>query len=703
MSHLKLFLVFGITLTFLCLSIVMTQADAADNRALKRAKVETTDTNDKRIALVIGNSTYSSVPLKNPVNDANDVANKLRRLGFEVIERSNLKIKQIGGTLREFKSKLTPGAVALVFYAGHGLQIKADNYLPAVDAEINSEEDVPNQSLSVKQIMDVLDEARTRLNLVFLDACRDNPYASRSFRSMDRGLARVSAPSGTLISYATKPGSVAQDGDGRNGLYTSKLLSQMNSNKQIELALKHVVSEVKAASHGKQEPWMEGSIEGDFCFAGCNNVAPAIAAGNGEPQPNSNLNYSEIALWEEVKKENTVGDYQAYLTKYPQGQYAVLAQGRIEKIKRDTPEEKQRKEVEPGRRLAESEQRNSSPQIIASYSQIAPAKAYSGMHEREITGAGATFPYPIYAKWAENYKAKTGVSLNYQSIGSGGGIKQITARTVNFGASDKPLTSAELAAGGGLVQFPTVIGGVVPVINVEGVQPGQLKLTGETLAGIFLGRITHWNDPEITANNRGLSLPDTNITVIHRSDGNGQTFNFTNYLSQVSAEWRSGVGADTAVAWPTGMGGRGNEGVAANVKSIRNSIGYVEYAYMKQNRMTYVQLKNLDGQFVNPLDVNLKAAAANTRWSSDDFFQILTNQPGSDSWPICGATFILMHSKENLATSAKEALMFFDWAYSNGGSLAEDLDYVPLPGNVIQLIRNSWSSKIKDSDGRSIW
>jgi Caspase domain len=295
-------------------------AEESEDRGI--AVVEKNRDGIKRVALVIGNSAYTNSPLKNPVNDAKDIAAKLRGLGFDVVERSNLKIKQIGGTLREFRSKLAPGAVALVFYAGHGLQIKGDNYLPAVDADINSEEDVHNQSLALKQIMDVLDESKSRLNLVFLDACRNNPYAS-SFRSAGKGLARVSAPSGTLVSYATKPGSVAADGTGRNGLYTSKLLAQMDSRQQIELSLKRVVTEVKAASKGKQEPWMEGSIEGDYCFGGC-----AESGGLQIESPSSVTSVkddSEDALWAEVQKGNSKDDYDAYLTQYPNGPHAALA------------------------------------------------------------------------------------------------------------------------------------------------------------------------------------------------------------------------------------------------------------------------------------------------------------------------------------------------------------------------------------------
>ena len=321
----------------------------------------------------------------------------------------------------------------------------------------------------------------------------------------------------------------------------------------------------------------------------------------------------------------------------------------------------------------------------------------------DITGAGATFPYPVYAKWAEAYKAQTGVGLNYQSIGSGGGIKQITKKTVNFGASDKPLTSNELGMAG-LTQFPTVIGGVVPVINVEGVAPGQLKLTADTLAAIYLGKITKWNDPKLAADNKGVSLPDANINVVHRSDGSGTTFIFATYLTQVSSEWRGTVGADTSVSWPTGMGGKGNEGVASNVKSIKNSIGYVEYAYALQNKMAYVVMKNRDGQFVKPEATNFQAAAANAKWKIEEgFYQVLTNQPGKDSWPITGATFILMHTAQDNAESAKEVLKYFDWAFSKGGKLAADLDYVPLPENVIKLIHDSWKSQIKSADGKAVW
>ncbi|MDD5385437.1 MAG: phosphate ABC transporter substrate-binding protein PstS [Gallionella sp.] len=319
-----------------------------------------------------------------------------------------------------------------------------------------------------------------------------------------------------------------------------------------------------------------------------------------------------------------------------------------------------------------------------------------------ITGAGATFPYPIYSKWAEAYKTSTGVAMNYQSIGSGGGIKQITAKTVNFGASDMPLTLEKLDKDG-LIQFPTVIGGVVPVVNVEGVAANKLKLDGATLANIYLGKITKWNDPALAALNKDIKLPADNITVVHRSDGSGTTFIFTNYLSKVSAEWKSTVGESTAVSWKAGIGGKGNEGVAANVQRMKNTIGYVEYAYALQNKMASVQMKNRDGQFVEPGDVSFRAAAANAQWDkAPGFYEILTDEPGKESWPISGATFILMHKMQENPDMAREVLKFFDWAYTNGGKLASDLDYVPLPENVQNLIRKAWKNQIRDTSGSSL-
>ncbi len=320
----------------------------------------------------------------------------------------------------------------------------------------------------------------------------------------------------------------------------------------------------------------------------------------------------------------------------------------------------------------------------------------------EISGAGATFPYPIYAKWADAYKKQTDFGLNYQSIGSGGGIKQIKAKTVTFGASDMPLKPAELQEAG-LVQFPTVIGGDVPVVNLEGIKSGDLKLDGKTLADIFLGKITTWDDPSIKKLNPSANLPSQAIAIVHRSDGSGTTFIWTDYLSKVSAEWKEKVGANTAVEWPLGIGAKGNEGVANNVMQTKGSIGYVEFAYAKQNKMATVDMINKDGKTVSPNAQAFQAAAANADWAkAEGYYVILTDEPGANSWPIAGATFILIHKQPVDATAAAEALKFFDWAYKNGGKMAEELDYVPMPASVVSLIKKTWMEQIKGADGKPV-
>lgn len=319
---------------------------------------------------------------------------------------------------------------------------------------------------------------------------------------------------------------------------------------------------------------------------------------------------------------------------------------------------------------------------------------------QDVTGAGATFPAPIYAKWASDYNKLTGVKINYQSVGSGAGIRQIDAKTVDFGASDMPLKDEDLAKKGEM-QFPTVIGGVIPVINVKGIAPGQLKLNGQVLGDIYLAKITKWNDPAIKALNPTLALPDAVISLVRRADGSGTTFIFTNYLSQVNAEWKSKVGEGTAVNWPAGAGGKGNEGVAAFVGRLPNSIGYLEYAYVKQNKMTYALMQNSAGNFVSPDAAAFKAAAAGADWTKS-FYQVLTNKPGKDSWPITGATFILMHQVQDKPAQAAATLKFFEWAYKNGDKTADDLDYVPLPSSVKAVIEKTWSEKIKDASGKAV-
>ncbi len=318
-------------------------------------------------------------------------------------------------------------------------------------------------------------------------------------------------------------------------------------------------------------------------------------------------------------------------------------------------------------------------------------------------GAGATFPYPIYAKWADAYKKETGNGLNYQSIGSGGGIKQIEASTVTFGASDKPLPGEELDKFG-LAQFPMVMGGIVPVINIEGVKPGEIVIDGPTLAKIFMGEITKWDDAAIKKLNPSAKLPSDAIAVVHRSDGSGTTFNFTYYLSDVSPDWKSKVGSDASVEWPTGIGAKGNEGVANNVAQTKGSIGYVEYAYALQNKLTYTKMVNKDGKTVAPTSEAFQAAAAGADWKSKPGFGvILANQPGAASWPMTAGTWILMYKQPKDPAASAEALKFFDWAYKNGDKMAEELDYIPMPDNVVADVEKMWAADIKDSAGKPVF
>lgn len=321
----------------------------------------------------------------------------------------------------------------------------------------------------------------------------------------------------------------------------------------------------------------------------------------------------------------------------------------------------------------------------------------------EISGAGATFPYPVYGKWASAYQKETGVKFNYQAIGSGGGIKQISAKTVDFGASDAPLTPEKLDEIG-LMQFPMVMGGVVPVVHIDGIDAGDLKLSGEALADIFMGKVKKWNDSEIAELNPDLDLPNKAITVVHRSDGSGTTWIFTNYLSKVSSDWKNEIGNEKAVKWPAGVGGKGNQGVASYVDRINGSIGYVEYAYALQNKMAYAQLENHDGNYVSPTAENFQAAAAGADWANaDGFYMVLTDQPGANSWPITGATFILVYKQASKPEVTQAVLKFFDWSYANGDDMANKLDYVPMPDSVVKLVEKTWAKEIKGSNGKDVW
>jgi phosphate transport system substrate-binding protein len=336
--------------------------------------------------------------------------------------------------------------------------------------------------------------------------------------------------------------------------------------------------------------------------------------------------------------------------------------------------------------------------FLALFAALAATAAATAPVKADISGAGATFPYPIYAKWADTYKKETNVGLNYQSIGSGGGIKQIEANTVTFGASDKPLPGEELEKNG-LVQFPTVLGGIVPVVNIDGIKPGDLVLDGPTIAKIYLGDIKTWDDPAIKKLNPDVKLPSDAIAVVFRSDGSGTTFVWTNYLSKVSPDFKSKIGSNTSVQFPAGIGAKGNEGVANNVKQTKGSIGYVEYAYATQNKMSFTKMVNKDGKTVSPAIAAFQAAAASADWASaPGMGVILTEQAGAETWPITNPTFILIHKKPKDVAAVKDALKFFDWAYANGDKAAEELNYVPLPDNVVALVKKSWADILGDDN-----
>ncbi len=333
---------------------------------------------------------------------------------------------------------------------------------------------------------------------------------------------------------------------------------------------------------------------------------------------------------------------------------------------------------------------------------VAAALSASVASAADISGAGATFPYPIYAKWADAYKTETGIGLNYQSIGSGGGIKQILAKTVTFGASDAPLSAKQLDDAG-LIQFPMVMGGIVPVVNLEGIKPGEIALDGDTLANIFMGKITKWDDPAIAKLNPGVKLPSSAIAVVHRSDGSGTTFNFTYYLADVSADWKANIGVEKAVEWPVGIGAKGNEGVANNVQNTKGSIGYVEYAYAVQNKMTYADMINKDGKKVAPTSEAFAAAAANADWNgTPGYGVILANQPGATTWPITAATFILMYKSPADPAASATALKFFAWAYAKGDKMADELSYIPMPDSVVNDVEGLWKASIL-ADGKPVF
>jgi phosphate transport system substrate-binding protein len=590
----------------------------------------------KRVALVIGNSAYQHAgELANTRNDAVDMAAALRTHGFQVLDGIDLDKAALERRIRDFAAALVGADVGVFFYAGHGLQISGTNYLVPIDAQLRSASALDFEMVRLDLVQRTM-EREAPTNILFLDACRDNPLAPNLARAMGtrsadigRGLAPAESGVGTLISFSTQPGNVALDGTARNSPFAGALIRHLRSSSDdLSAILIAVRNDVMRETQRRQVPWEHSSLTGRFYFIPSPPaVTPPAAA---EP---------------------------------PLPPVAALP----------------------------------SPPVAALPSPNAVVRAPT-----IITGAGAMFPYPIYALWSEAYKKETGIGLNYQSVGSRAGIRQILARQVVFAASDLPLQSADLERDG-LVQFPAVMGGAIPIVNIEGVKAGDLALDGAVLAKIFLGEIKSWNDPAIQRLNPYVRLPAQPIVAVHRSDASATTYVLTHYLSKVSTDWRTKVGADTAVEWRGGNAAKGNDGVANAVARTRGAIGYAEYAYAKHDKLVFVRLVNRDGRAVAPTTASLMAAAANANWeATPGFGLILTDMPGAESWPLTSASFIVMPKQPEDAAATREALKFLAWAFAKGDRLATELLYVPMPDNVVGAIQRLWAAEIRDAGGKPL-
>ncbi len=582
----------------------------------------------KRVALVIGNSAYQHAgELPNTRNDALDMAAALRVHGFEVLDGIDLNKTALERKIRDFAAALVGADVGVFFYAGHGLQISGTNYLVPIDAQLRNASALDFEMVRLDLVQRTM-EREAATNILFLDACRDNPLAPNlaralGTRSVDigRGLAPAESGVGTLISFSTQPGNVALDGTDRNSPFAGALIKHLRSSKDdLSAILIAVRNDVMRETQRRQVPWEHSALTGRFYFIPSPPAVEVTPPAAGEPRP------PPVAA---LTPPNTVVR---------------------------------------------------TPSII--------------------TGAGAMFPYPIYALWSEAYKKETGIGLNYQSVGSRAGIRQILARTVAFAASDLPLQSADLERDG-LLQFPAVMGGAIPIVNIEGVKAGDIALDGAILAKIFLGEIKAWNDPAIQRLNPYVRLPAQPIVAVHRSDASTTTYVLTHFLSKVSTDWRTKVGADTTVEWRGGIGAKGNDGVANAVAQNKGAIGYAEYASARHNRLVYVRLVNREGRAVAPTTASLMAAAANANWeATPGFGVILTDMPGGESWPIANASFIVMPKQPEDAAATREALKFFTWAFAKGDRLAEALLYVPMPDNVVGAIQRLWAAEIRDAGGK---
>ena len=592
----------------------------------------------KRVALVIGNSAYQHAgELANTRNDAVDMAAALRTHGFEVLDGIDLDKAALERKIRDFAAALVGADVGVFFYAGHGLQISGTNYLVPIDAQLRSASALDFEMVRLDLVQRTM-EREAPTNILFLDACRDNPLAPNLARAMGtrsadigRGLAPAESGVGTLISFSTQPGNVALDGTARNSPFAGALIRHLRSSSDdLSAILIAVRNDVMRETQRRQVPWEHSSLTGRFYFI---PSPPAVA----------------------VTPPAAVEPPSPPVAGLPSPPVAALP----------------------------------SPNAVVRAPTI-------------ITAAGATFPYPIYALWSEAYKKESGIGLNYQSVGSRAGIRQILARQVVFAASDLPLQSADLERDG-LMQFPAVMGGTIPIVNIEGVKAGDLALDGAVLAKIFLGEIKSWNDPAIQRLNPYVRLPAQPIVAVHRSDASATTYVLTHYLSKVSTDWRTKVGADTAVEWRGGIAAKGNDGVANAVARTRGAIGYAEYAYAKHDKLVFVRLVNRDGRAVAPTTASLMAAAANANWeATPGFGLILTDMPGAESWPLTSASFIVMPKQPEDAAATREALKFLAWAFAKGDRLATEMLYVPMPDNVVGAIQRLWAAEIRDAGGKPL-
>lgn len=675
-----------------------------------------------RIALVIGNSTYVDQPkLDNPGRDADLIGNVLQyKLGYTVLRAQNVDRARMLELIGEFSQRAQNADSAVFYFSGHGMQDAGNsNYLLPVDARVKSDVGLRAYGVNANEVIKELGSASgPKVSLVILDACRNSPFSTGT-KGAAKGLKppEMNTDKQMLVAFATKDGQVAQDGTGQgNSPYARALAEQLAQAKERPLMdlLDAVSRSVRAETNNEQRPTRYGDVEtGTYLLA---SLAP-IPGTNDQPS-GGGVSFEDLkkadaqekvvraqwAKWlSEMKSafsaaqgfaergtqakawERFIGAYAGQDDPYSTEDEDMLSQAKAKlallRLSPSTTSAQQPLSVPAGIRESGS--------VDYAWPSVAP----------EVTGAGASFPAPIYARWASEFHVSKGANVNYQSIGSGAGIKQIRTKAVDFGASDMPLRRDELEKEG-LTQFPTVLGGVAVVANLDGVGSGALRLSSEVLANIFLGQVTQWSDPAIKALNPGLSLPDEKINVVRRADATGTTFLFTHFLANVSRDWKAQLGEGTQVNWPVGDAGRGNEGVAVLLQRRPNSIAYVEFAYALQNKLNLVRLRSAGGEYVIPGADTFAAAAEAFDWTGGDL-PVLTNMPCRRCWPITGATFVLMHKVVDDPSKAAAVLQFFDWAYRNGASQAEQLLYVPLPTSVVQTVKAGWAV-FQTSSGRTV-